>query len=295
MERSYFFALQRHFLGTNRVHEMAVIDAAGKQTQRQTGSAQQRVAGHHHDIHLTVLNARFRCDHRIISPLVRIGERDEERFVRHIKTVTDQVVILRRVGEDIFHYILEIRCKTTFVTAGKMVRNQRIKTRTARSDEYPSVGQTVIHQNRLRVVKHLQRFVGTHRDAEVTCKTVPATHRQNTECRLGVAQTACYLVHCAITAYCYHGIKAHARVLMCQLGRMTGVLREHNIRQPLLCVQGLHDQLRQFLFRVLCLLRTRNRINDKSYIFHKYIFMQSKSGAKVQLFFDICKRARTFS
>ena len=44
MERRYFFAFNRHFLGTQRVHEITVVNAAGKQAQGQTRAAKYGMA-----------------------------------------------------------------------------------------------------------------------------------------------------------------------------------------------------------------------------------------------------------
>ena len=135
MERSCLFTLERHFFSAQRVHEMAVVDTSCEQTQGETGTSEDGITGHQHYIHQTVLYTRLRRDKRFVAPLVCVREGDQKRFVRQIQTVADQVVCLRLVRESILKDVLQVGRKTAFVTACKMVRYQRIKSRATRADE----------------------------------------------------------------------------------------------------------------------------------------------------------------
>ena len=244
MEGSFLFAFQRHFLRTNRVHEITVIDITCEKTQGETGAAQDGIAGHEHDIHLTVLYTGLGRYDGFVTPLVRIGEGDKKSFVGDINAVSYDMVGLGVIGENILHNAPQIGGEPAFLTTRKLIRYHRIKTRATRAHEQASVCQTVVHIDRLAVINHLNRFLRTNRNIQMTSKTVSATHRQDTQGGVGVFQPPCHFVHRAIAAYGHYGIKAHARVLMRQICGMTCVLRENDIRQPLLHIQRLHDQLR---------------------------------------------------
>ena len=103
-----------------------------------------------------------------------------------------------------------------------------------------------------------------HGDAYMPCEPVAATHRQNTHRCLRMAQTVRHLVHCAVAAYGHHRIEAHTSELPRQFRRVPLPLRIDDVRQPLLTIQRLLNQLRQFTL----ILRSRYRVDDKGDIFH---------------------------
>ena len=164
--------------------------------------------------------------------------------MRYVQTVTNDMIGLRVIGEHILDDILEIRCKTALVASCKMIGYQCIKTRAAGADKQPAVCQTVIDCNRFTVIDHLQRLLRTNRNVQMPCKTVPATHRQDTECRVRAFQPTCHFIHRSVTADSYDCIKTHTGKLIRQFLSVTGPLREHDVRQPLLRIQRLHNQFR---------------------------------------------------
>ena len=244
MERRYFFAFEGDLFRADSIHEIAVVDAARKQSQCQAGATQYGMTRHQHDIHFSVLYTRFRSNHRFVAPLVCVSERDKKSLVGDVQTVANDMIGLRLVTKRHFQGVLQIRHETAFVATGEVIRYHRIKTRATRAHEQASVCQTVVHIDRLAVINHLQCFLRTNRNIQMTSKPVSAPHRQDTQGGLGVFQPSCHFVHRAIAAYGYYGIKAHARVLMRKLCGMTCVIRKNDIRQPLLHIQRLHDQLR---------------------------------------------------
>ena len=184
MERCRFFALQRYLFRTYRVHEMAVINAAGKEPQSQAGTTQNGVTRHQHDIHLTVLYTGFRCNQCLVTPLVCIGKRDQEGLMRHVNAVTYDVVVLRLIAECLLDDILQVRHETAFVAGSEVIGYHCIKTRATCADKQLTVRQTIVHTDRFTVVDHLQCFLRTDRNVQVTRKTISATHRNNSECSL---------------------------------------------------------------------------------------------------------------
>ena len=254
MERCRLLAFQRHLTGADSVHEMAVIDTAGKETQCQRGAAEDGMAGHQHDIHLSVLYAGSRCYQSFVAPLVGVGEGDKERLVRHVQSVAHQMIGLRRVAERIVQDILQIGHEPAPGAACEMVCHQCVKTRAAGADKQPVVRHAVIDTDGLGVVQHLYRFDGLDRDVQMTCKTVPAAHRENTQSRLRVFQTARHFIHRSVAAHCHHGVKPHTCILTGKLRGMTRIFREGDVGKPLFSVECLHDEFRQFFLGVLSLL-----------------------------------------
>ena len=186
-------------------------------------------------------------------------------------------------------HFLQVSSESAFVAACEMVCYECIKTRATRADEQFAVRQAVIHGDGFAMIDHLNRFLRSDGDVQMSCKAVTATHRDDAEGGVGAFEPFRYFVHRAVTSDSDYCVKAHSCVLVGEFRGMSGVLCTDDVRQPLVGVQGLHDQLRQFFLRVLRLFVARNRIDDKCYIFHKYIIMQSKSAAKVQKINDIHK------
>ena len=111
MEGCYLFAKERDLLGAQRIHEIAVVYRTCEESQGETCTTEDGVAGHQHNIHLSVLYACFGCNQRRITPLVRVGEGNEKGFMRHIQAVAYEVVGLRLVGEHLFDHVLHISHK----------------------------------------------------------------------------------------------------------------------------------------------------------------------------------------
>ena len=264
MEGRSRLTLHPYLAGTNRIHKQAVVDRLGKQPQRQTRCTQQRTATHDAYVHLAVLHTGLGGDISLVAPLTGVGKGHQKGFVRHVNTIALQMVHLRTVQQHVLQHVLQVGSKPASGRARKLVCYQGIKTCATRADKQPTVSQSVVHADRLRVIQHFDGAVGAHRYIQMAGKTVAATHRQDTHRRLGAPQTTRYLVHRTVTAHGHHGIKTHARKLTGQILGVPLTLGEDNILQPLLVIQGVTNQLGQLAF----VLRTRDRIDKKCNIFH---------------------------
>ena len=160
----------------------------------------QCIKGLHNDnIHLAVLHAGTWSNICIVAILRGVCTSNEESLMMMDAAVVEDFIGLGLILQTLLQHILNISDRTTLTCFCELQRDKGVEAHAAGAKERKSVYDSIIECINTALIDDVNALLHIHRQAQMTGQSVARATGDYGQCRLGVNQSACYLVNCAVT------------------------------------------------------------------------------------------------